>query len=283
MFPDLEILEAFGVHGEPVALAGGRGLCYAVGDVVLRPSEDDAECQWIADLASKLPQSSSYRVARPRHVVGKPETFVYQGWTASSFLHGHITAHPDFKQILTVCRSFHKDLKALDLGKPDFLTQQSNRWREADSVTWDEKRLDDIENVNFELLADFQPMLQRLKDMMKTLPTMDKQVIHGDLTGNVLFHDKEPPGIIDMTPYWRPPAYAEAIVVADALSWYEEGRDLVLAYGVDKIKLQLLLRALYWRYLTFVIDTDLDWVKANISKSDHNQAVDIVCDFVNNM
>ena len=31
-----------------------------------------------------------------------------------------------------------------------------------------------------------------------------ERLIHGDLTGNVLFHDALPPAIIDFTPYWRP-------------------------------------------------------------------------------
>jgi hypothetical protein len=83
-----------------------------------------------------------------------------------------------------------------------------------------------------------------------------------------------------MTPYWRPAGYAEAIIVADALSWYNEGREIVLFYGVGETKIQLVLRALYWRCLTFVIDTDLDWVKEHILKSDFPRAVDVVCGFV---
>jgi hypothetical protein len=44
-------------------------------------------------------------------------------------------------------------------------------------------------------------------------------LIHGDLTGNVLFHDELPPAIIDFTPYWRPLEFQSAVVVADALVW----------------------------------------------------------------
>jgi Ser/Thr protein kinase RdoA (MazF antagonist) len=53
------------------------------------------------------------------------------------------------------------------------------------------------------------------------------QVIHGDLTGNVLFDDSQPPAIIDFSPYWRPAAYASAIVVADALVWKRADRQVL--------------------------------------------------------
>jgi len=45
------------------------------------------------------------------------------------------------------------------------------------------------------------------------------QLIHGDLTGNVLFAEHLPPAIIDLSPYWRPTSFASAIVIADALVW----------------------------------------------------------------
>jgi hypothetical protein len=41
-------------------------------------------------------------------------------------------------------------------------------------------------------------------------------------------------GIIDFPPYWRPPAFASAIVVADALVW--EGADEWLLHAVGHIR-----------------------------------------------
>jgi Ser/Thr protein kinase RdoA (MazF antagonist) len=43
------------------------------------------------------------------------------------------------------------------------------------------------------------------------------QLIHGDLTRNVLFADEQPPADIDFSPYWRPKAFASAIVAVDAV------------------------------------------------------------------
>ena len=80
--------------------------------------------------------------------------------------------------------------------------------------------------------------------------TTASQLIHGDLTGNVLFDDRLPPAIIDLAPYWRPPAYASAIVVGDALTW--EGADESILDAVAHIEdfTQYLLRALIYRAVT---------------------------------
>jgi hypothetical protein len=53
--------------------------------------------------------------------------------------------------------------------------------------------------------------------------------VHGDLSGNVLFHRGLPPAVIDVSPYWRPPAFAEGILVADGLLWWGEGAELMTA------------------------------------------------------
>jgi len=76
------------------------------------------------------------------------------------------------------------------------------------------------------------------------------QLIHGDLTGNVLFDDQLPPAVIDFSPYWRPTAFASAIVVADALVW--EAADESILDGVAYIEdfAQYLLRAVIYRAVT---------------------------------
>lgn len=135
--------------------------------------------------------------------------------------------------------------------------------------------------MNAELLAYFDAPLTELQRMMKPLTSdVPSQLIHGDLTGNVLFDDEggAPPGIIDVVCYWRPAAYAEAIVVADGLAWHAQGRDLVELYGTDELRLQLLVRALYWRCITFAIDSDMDWIRDHIAKSDYPGAVGVLRD-----
>ena len=49
------------------------------------------------------------------------------------------------------------------------------------------------------------------------------QLVHGDLAGNVVSDDLLGPGVIDISPYWRPTAYAEAIVIADSVAYGASG------------------------------------------------------------
>jgi len=80
-----------------------------------------------------------------------------------------------------------------------------------------------------------------------------RQLVHGDLTGNVVFAEGLPPGIIDFSPYWRPAAYAIGVVVADAVVW--EGADLTLVDHVaDRAEMgQCLVRALIFRHVTALL------------------------------
>ena len=61
-----------------------------------------------------------------------------------------------------------------------------------------------------------------------------------------------PPAVIDLSPYWRPAAFATAIVVADALVW--EGADETLLDALTTVEPfdQMLVRALLYRLVAAV-------------------------------
>ena len=73
------------------------------------------------------------------------------------------------------------------------------------------------------------------------------QLIHGDLSGNVLFDPVLPPAVIDWSLYWRPAAYARAVVVVDGLLWYGAGDELAVAEATREQAGQMLVRALLFR------------------------------------
>ncbi|KND87073.1 hypothetical protein TOPH_08295 [Tolypocladium ophioglossoides CBS 100239] len=282
-----EVLEAFGISAPATHLAGGRSLCFIAGDVVLKPSDEEVESQWVAQLISDLrklqPVSSEYQVARPIPVASDENAFVYRGWTAWSWLPGEEGQSNHWADILRVSQAFHRDLARLDVPKPSFIGRRLNRWQEADLVTWDEKALAQVPSVSDEMLAYFEAPLRELWQMKKPLPEgIISQLIHGDISGNILFDDqtRSLPGVIDMTFYWRPASYAEAIVVADGLAWHGQGRGLIELYGTDEVRIQLLVRALYWRCITFAIDTDLDWARAHISEAGYHGAARILRDII---
>jgi hypothetical protein len=65
--------------------------------------------------------------------------------------------------------------------------------------------------------------------------------------GEVRASDSKPPAIIDFSPFWRPVEYAEAIMAADGMLWFGEGRELVELVGKGQMRLQMLVRALIFR------------------------------------
>jgi hypothetical protein len=71
--------------------------------------------------------------------------------------------------------------------------------------------------------------------------------LHADLTNNVLFAPGLPPAVIDISPYWRPPAYAEGVVVADALCWHDAPASLLQTTDVS---VPAVARALLFRMAT---------------------------------
>ncbi|MDO0912417.1 hypothetical protein QQM39_16645 [Streptomyces sp. DT2A-34] len=83
----------------------------------------------------------------------------------------------------------------------------------ADRVAWGEQGIDVIEDRT----APYSTLLE----LRRPVEHEAAQLIHGDLTGNVLFAADDEPAVIDFSPYWRPPVFAEAIVVADGLLWFD--------------------------------------------------------------
>jgi hypothetical protein len=136
-------------------------------------------------------------------------------------------------EVLEVAERFHRAVAGVRWS-PAMVSV--NRWAVADLVAWGEAE-GGLPDAALPLLAWRRPV---------DLPS---QLIHGDLGGNVLFHDALPPAVIDVSPYWRPVGYATAIVVADAVAWGGAGGDLVerlLRQQGD----QLLLRAVLFRVAT---------------------------------
>ncbi len=114
---------------------------------------------------------------------------------------------------------------------------RTSPWEIGDRVAWGERPYDGIDD----LLAALAPV------------DAPSQLIHGDLTCNVLFHDELPPAIIDFAPYWRPAEYATAIVLTDAFLWESAPEDLL-----DEAHPQYLLRALIYRGVTS-IESGTEW------------------------
>lgn len=93
--------------------------------------------------------------------------------------------------------------------------------------------------------SDWVDLAGRLSQALE--PLGDSQIVHADLTRNVLFAPGVAPAVIDISPYWRPPAYAEGVVLADALCWHGAPAELLELTGVS---VAAVARALLFRIAT---------------------------------
>jgi len=93
------------------------------------------------------------------------------------------------------------------------------------------------------------------------------QVIHGDLGGNVLVSDDGGPVVIDWPPYFRPPGFALAVAVGDAVRWEDVPVAFIDAWRDVADWYQLLARALVYRLATAGIQQQDG--RANLSPEEH--------------
>lgn len=227
------VLDAFGVSGVGERLPGGEGQSIRYGPLVLKPAVDGAATTWIAELLAGV-EEAGFRVARPCRA--RDGRWVVGGWSASHVVEGEAGPAGRWDDVLTAGRTFHAALRTVP--RPSFLADRAHRWALADRVAWGE--------ATFDPLPAVAPLMTGLRALLSPVEARC-QVVHGDLSGNVLLAEGQPPAIIDFSPYWRPPAYADAVVAIDGLLWHGAGPELVaLAAGGPDFP-QMLVRAAIFR------------------------------------
>lgn len=236
--PSGAVLEAFGASGSLVPVAGGRGRAWRAGDLILKPTDlSPAEHAWHAEVLPTI-RLDGFRLALPRSATGG--RLVVDGWAAWGHVEGEHRSGR-WPEIIEIGERLHRAVA--NLPRPEFIATRSDPWSIGDRVAWGEASAAPYGRIG---------LVDRLIDLLVPIVT-PSQVVHGDLTGNVLFADDLPPAVIDFSPYWRPTAYASAIVVADALVWEGAGRSLVTeALRIDTFD-QYLARALIFRIVSAAI------------------------------
>lgn len=201
--------------------------------MVVRPTGGGDEANWRAGVLERLAHTGEFRTPRPiRAASGQ---WIEAGWEAWQWVPGAA----DESRVLDVVKAgkaFHHAISALP--RPSFIDTSDDPWARADRIAWGEAPLP----------AD--AMLERLAAQFHPVES-PSQVIHGDLLGNVLFAEGEPPTIIDWAPYWRPAGLGAAIAVVDAVCWYGSPIELLPAVGQGIPEWeQLLVRAFAFRMAT---------------------------------
>ncbi len=154
------------------------------------------------------------RVPRPVRTVS--DEWLSHGWAAWSWLAGEPSTGR-WREVVAAGTALHALLKGV--VRPAFLDDRDDVWSVGDRVAWQEQALV-IEHT--ELRATALRFAARLRPCDEAA-----QLVHGDLTGNVLLAEGLPPAVIDMSCYWRPPSWALAVIAADSIAWHEAGPDVV--------------------------------------------------------
>jgi uncharacterized protein (TIGR02569 family) len=200
---------------------------------VLKPLDQPADAvAWQAETLASIDQHDAFRVSPPMPT--QEGGWVADGWTAWRFEPGR-HAPGRWEEIITAGNHFNRALALT--GHPDWSRWRSDHWAIGDRVAWEELPAATHTGA---------PHLDRLAAARRPIPA-PPQLIHGDLTGNVLFDDALPPLVIDLSPYWRPQQFATAIVIIDALVFHSAPATLIDALGNDPDRMQYLLRALIYR------------------------------------
>jgi uncharacterized protein (TIGR02569 family) len=201
---------------------------------VLKRVADPAEARWIADVLDGL-EENGFRLARPLRA--QSGQWVVDGWSAWERIAGDHDFSHRWPDVIALCRRLNGALAGVD--RSVVLDSRETRYAIADRVAWDERSID---------LPDIAvPLYSRLCAGIPA-EVSAPQLVHGDLSGNVLFADRLDPGVIDFAPYWRPAAFAVAIVAVDALAWHHASTDIVRE--LEPLELEFLPRAARFRLVT---------------------------------
>jgi uncharacterized protein (TIGR02569 family) len=233
--PPAEVLEAFGAEGTPTLLDGGMHRTWLAGDVVLKPVPDPVEHAWVCDVYDTWP-SQEVRVPRPLRA---GSGWALAGWGAHLLVPGTTARLGDDPMwFRDACVAFHE--VAAGVARPAFLDQRDDPWSCGERVAWD-----GLAPVGA------AATLERLHRAQSWLTPVDlpAQAVHGDLGGNLL-RDGARPGVIDWPAYWRPAAWALAIVAADAVCWEEADLRVLDLLACGPAWPQLVLRAAIYRLAT---------------------------------
>jgi hypothetical protein len=166
--------------------------------------------------------------------------------------------------ILTAGAALHAALSGVE--RPSFLDVRDDVWSLGDRAAWG----DDSPVV---IHDEFGPALEGLL-AFRSPSRLASQVIHGDLTGNVLFADPAAPAIVDFVPYWRPADFALAIVVADAIAWHHAAPGLARSLPSAEDPRSILARAAIYRLITSdraavdLVGADPTYVKDHVDAHD---------------
>ncbi len=223
---------AFGVRDEPVAVRLGGVRGWRCGELLVRPVADAAVAAWAAGVLDGL-SADGLRLAQP--VRSSDGRWVVAGYSACRYLPG--SPEPRHDDAVAASLLLHEAM--VGVRRPRLLDELDDLATRASTAAWGEQRIALDPDAGGDLFDRYAPHRRPVSP--------PNQVVHGELFGTLLFADGEPPAVLDLVPFWRPPQWAAAVVVVDALAWGGADAALVSRWSHLEAWDQMLLRALLFR------------------------------------
>jgi hypothetical protein len=123
-------------------------------------------------------------------------------------------------------------------ARPPGLDARADRWAVAERVAFGEAAPPSEVRELMVGLGVPEPLVE--------LPS---QLVHADLSGNVLLDAYGAAVVVDVSPAWRPVRWAEAVCVLDAVACGDAPRSVLSGWS-GRADHQLVLRALVFRVLS---------------------------------
>ena len=217
--PPERVLDLFVAEGVLESLPGGRGTTWRAGYLALSPGHDASEA-WLAPIQARLAVRldeevpRSVRLALP--VPARDGRLVVDGWSATRFEPG-TTLCPDLATLRATAHLLHAHLASAVPDRPAELDARTDQWAVA------ERQAYDADAAVAAAAERPEPCLAGLVDTLvagleDTGPGRE-HLVHADLAGNVLLDATGVPFVVDLSPAWRSPLWAEAVCVLDAVLW----------------------------------------------------------------
>ena len=207
-------------------------MAWGAGELVLKPLDMSLDALvWQEAVLGNIAEHG-FRLARP--VRARAGELVVGGWSAWQYLAGqHVPGR--WADIAAVGERFHR--ATVHIPPPSWHQRRTDPFATADRAAWDAEFLQRFTSL---------PVIDELAALLMPLHGRD-QLVHGDLSGNVLFHPHLAPGIIDLSPYWRPPMFATAVIAVDAMVWEGADQAVLGILGAHPDAIQYLIRAAIFR------------------------------------
>ena len=246
--PPDHVLDHFAADGVLERFEGGQGTSWRAGDLVLSPGHDESEA-WLAPVQARLAvrldeqRPRALRLALP--VPARDGNLTVDGWAATRFEPG-TTPCDHLPTLGATAHLLHAHLAGTLPERPAGLDARTDQWAVAERQAYDGDAA-----VRAAAQRPEPGHLDLVAALVAGLDDTDlgpEQLVHADLAGNVLLDADGVPFVIDFSPAWRSPLWAEAVCVLDAVLWFGAPAETLDEWRAGAPR-QAMLRAALFRVL----------------------------------